>query len=386
MLAVVWDEPEQEIGIARYARRSGWIITKTSPGQERRLRDWNPDGIICQLHRSTPEFVDAVSSLDCPKVELSHNIPELAIPRVRRDSHAMGKIAADHLIERGFTNLCYIGLSQDVKIEKGFYSGYMETVAGKGISSRALFLDDSAGTPGFPSGITDRIWLMDDLSPECQHWFGKHIADQPMPAGIFVWNFNYCIDLIEGCLEAGYLIPEQIAVVSTGTSEFESAFASVPVTCVIPDFTLQGYRAAVLLNWMMRGRKVEPKTIFIPPKELVVRDSSDIYAVQHVETARVIRYIMHNLDRQGLSTDDLLRETSISQWKLYNEIQQHLGCTVSEYIERERVKKAKHLIETTSLSLTRIAEKCGFSDLRQFRRAMKRVEGVTPSKFRKRIK
>jgi len=386
MLATVWNETSHEVGIARYARRAGWIISKTGPGQERRLLDWDPDGIICQLHESAPEFVEALKSLDCPKVELSHNIPELAIPRVRRDSYRMGQIAADHLIERGFINFCYIGLAQDTEIKNSFYSGYMETVAGVGFTTHTVFLDNPRSAHGFPMGITERLWIMDDLSSECQKWFGIHLAKLPMPTGILVWNLNYCIDLIEGCLEAGIMIPEQIAVVSTGTSEFESAFASVPITCVIPDFILQGYRAAVLLNWMMRGRSVKSKTIFIPPKELVVRDSSDIYAIQHVETARVIRYIMNNLDQQGLSTKDLLRDTSISQWKLYNEIQQHLGCTVSEYIERERIKKAKILIDTTHLSLTRIADKCGFSDLRQFRRAMIRLEGVSPSKYRKRLK
>ena len=385
MLAVVWDEPEHEIGIARYARKAGWIMSKVTPGMEQRLRDWKPDGIICQLHPSAAPFVDAVRSLLVPTVDMSHFVPEMNVPRVRKDSYGIGRMAAAHFLDRGFSHFCYIGLLRETAWNMSYYHGYKDAVTAAGFSVQPLFLDDPTTARNAPQGLTDRVWMMDDTSTACQHWFGDIMSDMLKPVGVFAWNFNYCIDLVEGCLKAGILIPEQISVVTTGTRAIECEFASVPLSCITPDYETQGFEAAAVLDRMMQGSPITPDTWFISPKDLIVRESSDIYAVDHLDTARVIRYVMRNLIRKGLSASDVMRETGVSQWKLYHVIPTHLGCPIAMYIEKERLKLAGSLMRSTSRSLTDIAEQSGFTDLKHFRRTVKRLTGLPPREYRQQL-
>lgn len=53
------------------------------------------------------------------------------------------------------------------------------------------------------------------------------------------------------------------------------------------------------------------------------------------------------------------------------------------YISRARFEKAKKLLHTTSDSITKVAEDCGFCDAKYFREVFKSEFGITPSEFRK---
>ncbi|MGP4041120.1 helix-turn-helix transcriptional regulator [Gracilibacillus sp. D59] len=59
------------------------------------------------------------------------------------------------------------------------------------------------------------------------------------------------------------------------------------------------------------------------------------------------------------------------------------NCTPIEYLNRVRLDQAKVLLVTTNLSMEHIAEKCGFSHISYFSRIFKKVEGLSPSAYRK---
>lgn len=58
------------------------------------------------------------------------------------------------------------------------------------------------------------------------------------------------------------------------------------------------------------------------------------------------------------------------------------GEGIGEYINRVRVEKAKELIVQGKLTPEEIAKKVGYSNLRTFYRAFKKIEGVTPGKYK----
>lgn len=58
---------------------------------------------------------------------------------------------------------------------------------------------------------------------------------------------------------------------------------------------------------------------------------------------------------------------------------------VNDYIRRVRTEEAaRRLISNDRLTLTDIAERCGFQSLASFSRAFKEIRGIAPSEFRKR--
>ena len=62
-----------------------------------------------------------------------------------------------------------------------------------------------------------------------------------------------------------------------------------PLSSVILDHELMGYRAAELLDRMMKGKKYSKKPIMIPPRGVVARRSTDVVAIDDPLTAKAVR-------------------------------------------------------------------------------------------------
>jgi LacI family transcriptional regulator len=75
------------------------------------LRGWRGDGIIAALN--TPSEAACVKQLDAPVVNISGTLAKTPVPRVSLDNGMVGRLAAEHLMERGFEAFAYFGL-QDV--------------------------------------------------------------------------------------------------------------------------------------------------------------------------------------------------------------------------------------------------------------------------------
>jgi AraC-like DNA-binding protein len=56
--------------------------------------------------------------------------------------------------------------------------------------------------------------------------------------------------------------------------------------------------------------------------------------------------------------------------------------TLTGYLHRVRIDRTRQLFRTTDLSIGRVANDVGFSDMRYFRRIFTRYTGLTPSQFR----
>lgn len=110
---------------------------------------------------------------------------------------------------------------------------------------------------------------------------------------------------------------------------------------------------------------------------------SELLKPQHnrnIEAA--MTYIRGNLD-QPLTVQRICQDTGISKSVLYKVFRKYLNCTVSEYINAERVKKAKELILSEPLAIEEIARRSGFSDSSYFCKIFKKLTGKTPLQFKK---
>lgn len=73
----------------------------------------------------------------------------------------------------------------------------------------------------------------------------------------------------------------------------------------------------------------------------------------------------------------------ISEVYLRKLFSRHLSTSPRQYIIDVRLQKAKQLLTEGALSITEIAERCGFSNLYHFCRIFKAHIGITPSEYRK---
>lgn len=101
------------------------------------------------------------------------------------------------------------------------------------------------------------------------------------------------------------------------------------------------------------------------------------------ERANLIKqYLDHHTTCQ-VNLDELSKVYHVDKSYISRIFQEIYGITPMRYHLLQRIEKAKLLIRYTNLSLTQIAEETGFSSLQDFSRAFRRVNGTTPSEYRK---
>ncbi len=97
---------------------------------------------------------------------------------------------------------------------------------------------------------------------------------------------------------------------------------------------------------------------------------------------KVINHINLNLDAP-LSLKLLAEMCYISPSYLSNLFKQETGATLTDYINTQRVQRAAHRLQTTTSSISTIAECVGFLDVNYFTKIFKKAFGVTPTQFRR---
>lgn len=82
----------------------------------------------------------------------------------------------------------------------------------------------------------------------------------------------------------------------------------------------------------------------------------------------------------------LLTNLLIAQSKTHmtRRFKEYTGFAPHEYLTQIRIYNAKYLLKATDLSIEDISRQTGFSDSVYFIQVFKKIEGITPSKFRKR--
>ncbi len=96
---------------------------------------------------------------------------------------------------------------------------------------------------------------------------------------------------------------------------------------------------------------------------------------------RAIDYLSHHL-RRRVSLDELARVVHLSPSRFAHVFKQETGLTARRFVERQRIERAKQLLELTSLPVNAVAREVGFDSQFYFATRFKRLTGLTPSAYR----
>lgn len=96
--------------------------------------------------------------------------------------------------------------------------------------------------------------------------------------------------------------------------------------------------------------------------------------------------IQEYLDRhfhEKITLDFLAQKFFINKFYLTRIFRDQFGMTLNNYILQKRITQAKQLLRFSDLTLDQICVQCGMEDPGYFSRIFKKVEGISPSVYRK---
>lgn len=368
LLALGWYSTALHRGIAKYARQAGWVLDLTMTRHGFVPRVWRGDGIICLLHKEL-ELYDFVKSAGKPVVNIGDaNLP--GIPSVHTDSTKVGRMAADHFIERGFRHTAFfLRINSPSGHERcAAFRARVEETGGE-----FHMIDWHAHSKG-AANYTEN---------ELIEWLGKRIKALPKPLAVFAQHDEVAIDVLYACQDRGIRVPEQVVVLGVDDDELRCEFAPIPLSSIDSNQEMEGYEAAALLHRLLQGEPQPVEPVLVQPVGITTRLSTDILAVQHPHVAAALLYIWKNYTKP-INAKTVASTVPISYRRLHDAFLEKVGRTLADAITHKRLEKARRLLIETDHKGYDIAVECGFPNDDRMGRVFKRMLGMTPMEYRER--
>lgn len=95
----------------------------------------------------------------------------------------------------------------------------------------------------------------------------------------------------------------------------------------------------------------------------------------------VLDYICRHLDRP-LGIRELARESHLSESRFAHLFREQMEMTPLQFIEQQRIERARQLLEHTSYAISEIAKQVGITNAFYFSRRFRQAVGVSPRAYR----
>jgi LacI family transcriptional regulator len=338
------------------------------------LADWRGDGVVCRV--TNPEVAKILSRGGMPVIDLNDLHDDLGFVHIWSDHRAIGRMAAEHLIDRGFPLLAFCGFS-DQRWSRLRLDGFRDRAHAAGLQV-AVFESDWLG-PGAPE------W------EACQERLKTWLRSFKPPFAVMACNDRRGQQVLDAARRAGLAVPEEVGVVGVDDDALLCDLCDPPLSSVRPNPEEVGYLAAQHLDAMMARRRAgQPpaakraaREFLVPPLSVTVRQSSDILAIADPDLAAVLRLI-RECACDGLTIRTIVKNSGMSRTRLERRFRDALGRTLQEEIRGVQMKRARQLLAETDLSLEKIAPLVGFSQASYLSHAFKREVGESPRDYRRR--
>jgi len=362
----------QEIyaGVQRFARKhSHWKCVIHEQAVELAEREPGSfDGIIARGGGGRR----ASWQSDVPLVNTRYAAPgdRPDVSSVYIDTQQCGELVAGHLIDRGFQRLAYM-VDADLGQADAICKAFADEAEERGRSCSRGYID--TGAQG-----THNYWLAarNGLEP-----FLRSL--EPPVAILFAipWMARLAVTLSE---DLGWRVPQDVALICLDnvTTILEHA---PEITSIDLNYEQVGYEAAAMLERLMDGRQTEPRQIYVPPRGIIPRESTDHFASEDEVVAATLRFISEHLN-QKLTVDRLADHVCVSPRSLQRRFEAALSRPISDEIRRLRLEAAKRLLRDDRMQIGQIARQVGFNSSVTINYVFHRETGMSPSAYRKRLK
>lgn len=288
---------------------------------------------------------------------------------VQLDEQAIGRMAAEHLIGRGYRQLAYFA-PRDADWSEPRGAGFRAEAAARGLR----VIESSA--------VRDTGSVYRSRRRRTSTELHRALQALPTPCGIFAGHDIAACYIVQAARDLALRVPSQLAVVGADDDPIANAAAGLAVSTIRLPFREVGWQAAAMLDRKMQRRKTwNPRPL--APVGLVTRTSTHAFMTPDPLLRRAQAIVE---DRRGdsrrLTVGGLVRALRTTEVTLAQRFRRHLRTTPAAYILQRRIEYAKELLREGRLNVEEVAASCAFHDSSYFAAVFKRVTGTTPGSWR----
>ena len=114
---------------------------------------------------------------------------------------------------------------------------------------------------------------------------------------------------------------------------------------------------------------------------VISRRSTDTLAVADLRLARAVSFFLQNY-MNFIGVEDAAEVAGVSRGMLIRLFRNHFGKSPSRFLLEIRLNQIRHLLDSTDLTLSEIARRCGYGSDMALSLAFRRENGIPPGEFR----
>jgi LacI family transcriptional regulator len=336
------------------------------------------DGVISR--HSTAKLAAACERIGIPLIDLNDGPHLPGTHQIVPDNAAIGRAAAKHFIERGLRCCAYSGQDGESWSEErrqGFFSA-LEAEA----FLRPYLLTTPLAAQRTAAGVREET-----------HVLSLELLTFPKPFGVFCCHDMRAAQVAEAARLARLRVPEDIHILGANDDLARCLFRSPTLSSIPTAQVTRGYLGArrLLDLWSATaaGRRppasLAPASIRIQPEEAIVRESTDAWAVPD----NLVRIALGTLKTRFNESRAILqaaRSVGLSRVQLERRFQESLKRSPGSELQRLRLAKAKALLADPALPIKAIATAVGFKHTPTFSAFFRRESGMSPGRYRAKLR
>jgi LacI family transcriptional regulator len=360
-------------GVQQYAvHRKRWVFRDAPPeiGTLKPLYEWRPHGVIALLFHE--DVAAAVAKLNVPLVNTTSTLSNWDIPLVEADHAAVGRLAAEYFLDKGYRNFGFFG-SAWTHVSRTREAGYRQRLAQAGFR---LATCHAEYLPRPPVGASWR-----HVDDKVQRW----LRSLSKPVAILCSNDVPARDLADACRQLDVKVPQEVSLLGVDNDELECGLTWPSLSSIELPAQRIGYEAARLLDRLMQGKQPPAGPLFLPPIRVVTRQSTDTRAVDNPVVVAALDFIRAHLN-EDCTVDDIAAGAGVGRRDLERKFRAALDRSVLDEVRAARVDRVRQLLTDTELSMAAIAQRAGFSGARRMAVVFREETGSTPRQFRRQMR
>jgi LacI family transcriptional regulator len=186
-------------------------------------------------------------------------------------------------------------------------------------------------------------------------------------------------------LAANINVPDEVSVLGIDNTETMCNCLYISLSSIDPNLELVGYEGAALLHRLIQGEPAPESPIYVAPRGIVERASTDSLATSHPNVATALRFIRDHA-AESIDMSDIVNQVPMSRSGLEKAFREHYVRAPMEQLRHIRLDLAKSMLRDTDHPLSVIARRCGLRNAHNLCRVFRSQCSMTPQEYRESLR